>query len=130
MQYTVKAGLFGEQKITHSITKPHPDFVKAVDQFYKIKGEATGRYTQRKINESLVADIFMCTADNWGYILALRTGSKDYSHKILGSRWVSKGYHGTDGMLYKNGQPVKVKEEQDLFKLCGLKFIEPKFRKI
>ncbi|MEO6539584.1 MAG: hypothetical protein ABIN74_01285, partial [Ferruginibacter sp.] len=71
MIYVTKEDLFGNKEITYTITKPCPEFVKAVDQFHKIKGDATGRYTQRKINETLVADIFMCTADNWGYILAL-----------------------------------------------------------
>ena len=130
MQYTVKEDFFGNKQTTHSITKPCPEFVQVVEQFHKIKGEATGRYTQRKINNQIVLDLFNCTADNWGYILAIRTGSADYSYKILGSHWVSKGYKGTDGMLYKNGEPVKVPEERQLFELCGLKFIEPKFRNI
>lgn len=130
MEYTTQADFFGAQETSHRITKPSKGFIDAVSQFHKIKGEPTGRYTQRRLNEKIVLDLFMCTADNWGYILAVRTGSADYSHKVLGSRWVAKGYKGTNGMLYKNGSPVKVLQEEDLFTLCGMKYIDPKMRNI
>jgi DNA polymerase/3'-5' exonuclease PolX len=130
VQYTTVQNFFGEKQTQHQFTKPCQQFIDAVNLYTKIKGDPTGRYTQRKITEQIVLDLFMCTAENWGYILAIRTGSADYSHKILGSRWVAKGYAGTDGMLYRNGIPQPIREEKELFTLCGMNYVEPRFRSI
>ena len=35
-----------------------------------MKGEPTGKYTQRRLPEGLTLDLFMADANNWGLILA------------------------------------------------------------
>jgi len=93
----------------------------------KVKGDPTGKYTQRILPEGINLDLFMATKDNWGYILAIRIGPDGYS-KYLATTWVRLGYKGIDGMLTKDGEPVPVPEEKDLFWLLGLEYVEPEYR--
>lgn len=85
---------------------------------------ATAKYTQIVCAEDIKVDLFTAVPENWGYILAIRTGSAEYS-KALASRWVALGYKGDGGMLTRAGQVVPVREEHDLFELIGLKWIPP-----
>jgi len=75
----------------------HPNFVYEVNQLEKVKGEPTGRYTQRVLPEGINLDLFIANKDNWGYILAIRIGPDGYS-KYLASTWVKKGFKGVDGI--------------------------------
>lgn len=101
-----------------------------VDKWKKIKGELPCRYTQRILPEGINLDLFFTTEKNWGLILAIRTGSAEYSHKVLATSWVNAGYKSVNGMLTKNHQEVEVREEEDLFKLIGIKYITPEERNI
>ena len=107
-----------------------PAFCGVVDGWDKVKGKPTGRYTQRMLREGVKLDLFMATPDNWGLILAIRTGSATFSHKVLARRWTSLGYHSTGGMLQKNGKALPVREERDLFKLLGLDWVPPEKREV
>lgn len=103
-------------------------FSHVVDKLERIKGSAIGRYTQRKLPEGINLDLFMANERNWGLIFAIRTGSAEFSHKILASGWVKAGYKSIDGMLTKNGKQIEIREEVDLFNLIGIFYVEPKFR--
>lgn len=105
----------------------HSGFIEIVNALTKIKGEPTGKYTQRILPEGINLDLFMANKDNWGYILAIRIGPDGYS-KYLADTWVRMGYKGIDGMLTKNGVPIPVYEEKDLFWLLGLEYVEPEYR--
>lgn len=78
--------------------------------------------------EFINLDLFFATERNWGLILAIRTGSAEYSHKVLATNWVKAGYKSVNGMLTKNNQEVEVREEKDLFKLIGVEYVEPEER--
>lgn len=101
-----------------------------VNQWEKVKGELPCKYTQRILPEGIKLDLFFATVDNWGLIYAIRTGSADYSRFVLATGWVKLGYHSKNGILTKNDIEYPVKEEIDLFKLLGLKWIEPEHRAI
>jgi len=73
-------------------------------------------------------DLFTATPANWGLILAIRTGPAGFSHKMLACNWVDKGFKSVEGMLTKGGRQYSVPEERDLFKLIGLRWIEPEER--
>lgn len=102
-------------------------FIEVMESLQKVKGEATGKYTQRILPEGINLDLFMVTPENWGYILAIRTGPAGYS-KYLVDTWKRCGYKGIDGMLTKNGVPIPVREEKDLFDLLGLEWVDPQYR--
>jgi DNA polymerase/3'-5' exonuclease PolX len=106
-----------------------PGFVVEVQKMKKIKGDVEdGRYMQRRMEDGTKVDIFTARAENWGYILAIRTGSADFSRE-LASAWVKRGYHGQGGMLTKRGEPIEVREERDLFELAGVPWRKPKDRR-
>ena len=101
-----------------------------VNQWDKVKGTLPCKYTQRILPEGIKLDLFFATADNWGLIFAIRTGRADYSRFILATGWVKLGYHSKNGILTKDETEYPVREEIDLFKLLGLKWIDPQFRVI
>jgi hypothetical protein len=59
----------------------------------------------------------MARLENWGLILAIRTGSADFSHHVLGKGWTETGYESKGGMLNKRGteEQIVVPEEKDMF---------------
>jgi DNA polymerase/3'-5' exonuclease PolX len=115
-------GLFGDEWTRH------PDFIDAVNAWPAVKGLATGKYTQRTLPEGIALDLFTATAQNWGLIYAIRTGSAEFSHRVLASGWSRRGYISTDGMLTQRGEPVPVLSERELFDLAGVKWVEPELR--
>jgi len=101
-------------------------FVTEVGKLEKAKGEPTGKYTQRYLPEGIKLDLFMATRDNWGLILAIRTGSADFSHRVLAWGWKRKGYKSENGILIaQDGNRRFIREEEDLFDLIGMGFVDP-----
>jgi DNA polymerase/3'-5' exonuclease PolX len=100
-----------------------------VNRWEKVKGDMrpTTKYTQRILPEGVKLDLFIANEINWGYIYTIRTGSQEFSRK-LAYTWVKQGYRGKDGYLTKDGEIIPVYEEEDLFKLLGLKYVHPIFR--
>ena len=101
-----------------------------VNRWEKVKGELPCRYTQRLLPEGIKLDLFFAEPDNWGLIFAIRTGSADYSHKVLATEWYKQGYMSRGGYLYANDRKVIIREEIDLFKRLGLAFVDPENRNI
>lgn len=104
-----------------------------VNQWEKVKGELEWgkcKYTQRILPEGIKLDLFFATPKNWGLQLAIRTGSADYSHHVLATGWVKRGYKSVDGMLWRNGIECPTEEEIDLFNRIGIPYVEPNERNI
>ena len=116
---TRTSGLFGD------ITERDPAFCRAVDQWDRIKGTSHGKYTQRRLPEGISLDLFTATPENWGLILAIRTGSAEFSHSVLAAGWVRRGYHSSGGMLHRGATLVEVREERELFELVGIEWVDP-----
>ena len=96
-----------------------------INQWAKVKGELPCKYTQRILPEGIKLDLFFAQPDNWGLIYAIRTGSAEFSHKVLARGWVKRGFKSIHGYLRKNDDIYAIPEENDLFKLLGLPFIKP-----
>lgn len=103
----------------------HPGFCIAVNRYPAVKGKPTGKYTQRRIPSGINLDLFMARPENWGLIYAIRTGSAEYSHRVLATGWCQAGYHSMDGMLVKGFHKIPIREECDLFALIGLSWSDP-----
>ena len=99
-----------------------------VSAWPKVRGELPCKYTQRTLPDGIALDLFFATAENWGLIYAIRTGSADYSHRVLACGWVRNGYKSAGGMLARDGVAVPVMEERDLFRLARVKWIPPEDR--
>lgn len=102
-------------------------FSQVLDQYEHVKGAATGKYIQVRF-QGVQVDVFMATEDNWGYILALRTGNADFSRRIVGT-WLPKhGYNCKDGYVWRDGQKIPVPYEKNLFAMMGIPWVDPRFR--
>lgn len=105
-------------------------FCDLVRKWEKVKGEPYGKYTQRMLPEGIKLDLFMATKMNWGLILAIRTGSAEYSHRILATGWKKNGYTSIEGMLHKGGEAITMYEEEDVFMVAGIPYVRPFKREV
>jgi len=112
-------------------------FAKIVNKWEKKKGDLKGvgrsKYTQRLWTDGTKIDIFITTQKSFGKILAIRTGSADFSHKILAKRWRELGYVGRDGILCDlvTGESVEdFPTEESFFSFLNIDYIEPEFRNV
>jgi len=103
---------------------------KVVDQWQKVKGELPCKYTQRILPDGIKLDLFFAEPENWGLIYAIRTGSAEYSHKVLAAGWVKAGYQSRDGYLWHGCEKYNCREEVDLYNRIGLTWIDPEFRNV
>jgi len=115
-------GMFDTKKIVH------PSFIAIVESWEKVKGEPTGKYTQRILPEGIKLDLFFATVNNWGNIFLIRTGDWEFSKKFMGILLPRKGYKQVGGVLKLNDKVIDCREEIDLFNLAGIKYIEPQKR--
>lgn len=135
-----------------------PGFARVLDQWEKVRGDAqAGRYCQRVARGRIVdgcearfdldrvpgdelfeiaVDVFTTTAERWGLTFAVRTGSADFSHRVLACGWVRAGYVGHEGDLYPardgfriaDAKPLVLREEADVFRVCRAKWVPPEER--
>lgn len=96
-----------------------------INQYPKLKGELPCKYTQRALPEGINLDLFMVTEESWGLQLAVRTGPALYSHKVLATGWKKRGYKAENGLLHGFGKVFPIREEHELYRRLGLKYIEP-----
>lgn len=104
-----------------------------VNKWTKVKGElAYGKtkYTQRILPSGIKLDLFIAEEGNWGSILAIRTGSAEFSHRVLANGWVRAGYKSVGGYLTRGEEKYEVREEKDLFRMIGIPYTEPENRNI
>lgn len=79
-------------------------FVKKVNEWNKVKGEPTGRYTQRELPGGVILDLFIPQRHDWGRQVAIRTGSAFFSKVKLAARWSRMGWKGTKDGLRRTQQ--------------------------
>jgi DNA polymerase/3'-5' exonuclease PolX len=115
----VPAGLFSDE------LEVDPDFCAAVNHWRKVKGEPTGKYTQRVLPGGMKLDLFIATPDNWGWQLCLRTGSAGFNAHVMLPALKRHGYVMEQGAIWRNGQVVPTPEETDVWSLSGLPWLEP-----
>jgi len=113
----------------------------------KIKGKPDGKYSQFELPEGIKLDLF--TPDDFDYyrIFAIRTGSADYSARVIAHGWLNIGWCGSDKGLRKisdcekkinsdggeswkcinpNGELLPLWEsEEEFFEWLKVKWIEP-----
>ena len=141
-----------EQLFGNPITKPIPAFYTVVAGLGNvIKGKPEGKYMQIDLRQGIVLDLFMPDPHDYFRQYAIRTGSADYSARVIASAWVAKGWCGSDHGLRlisdcqerisggkktwicvnPNGEKPPVWEsEQAFFEWLGVKWVEPKLRNL
>lgn len=142
LPHVTKIDLFGEEKMRV------PDFVTSIKSLGQIaKGDpATGRYVQVQLKQGIMLDLFIPQEHDYYRQWAIRTGSADYSHKVLAAAWLKKGWCGTVFGLRLQSECQKRNEttwqcvtasptlppvwesERDLFEWLGIPWIAPVYR--
>ena len=69
-----------------------------VEKWKKVKGELPCKYTQRILPDGIKLDLFLVKPETWGLQFAIRTGSADFSYKVLASTWSRLGYKSVGGI--------------------------------
>ncbi len=75
-------------------------------------------------------DVFICEERNWGSIFTIRTGPAEFSEALVTRIKHQTPYRQQDGYLVdeRTGEIVPVPEEEDYFRLAGVKWLEPERR--
>lgn len=74
-------------------------------------------------------DLFLPQPHDYGRQLAIRTGSDEYSHRILATGWVKLGCKGTDeGLVDSTGKVLEFPTEESFFNFIGIRHSDPKLR--
>jgi DNA polymerase/3'-5' exonuclease PolX len=129
---------------------PIAEFVETINKMPKLSGDAYGRYTKRLYQygnelDVVKVDIFMPQKEDYFRQYVIRTGSADYSARVIASAWVQLGWRGTDDGLRresecikKNGKwtcvsinpllPTEWSDEKSFFKWLKILYIEPEKR--
>ncbi len=133
-----------------------PGFESTIPIFMKdlIKGHLDGRYMQMHLKtpgqEQIKLDLFMPVKEDYFRMLAIRTGSKEYSSMVIANAWKKLGWVGAgeDGLRKRedcievpSGEKKKWKlvnqlgekppawqSEEEFFDWLQLKWISPQFR--
>jgi DNA polymerase/3'-5' exonuclease PolX len=79
-------------------------------------------------------DLFLTTPKKWGCIFLIRTGSADFSMRIMTRKW--QGGYCPDNLSFRDGrmwsvgstEPLDTPEEIDVFRNLGLEWIKPEDR--
>lgn len=118
-----------------------------MDRYYRIRGKFHERQVRlRNVNPFIEIDLFLHRPHDYFRMLAIRTGSADFSHRVLANAWSRKGWCGTDDGLRRVDQcqkgkdkkwhcitgtptlPPTWRDEEEFFKWLGLEWAEPRDR--
>ena len=129
-----------------------PAFCAALDGIGpKVLGDAHGKMATRWIGSDAADDLtgddpvkldcFMATPENWGLILAIRTGSADWCAKRLMTGLRARGIACRDGAIRRvgfdpegrlrddePGEPLDASDEREVLALAGIPWTEPEDR--
>lgn len=78
-------------------------------------------------------DLFLTTPEQWGVIFTLRTGSAEFSHRLVMPKALGGMLPGylrvQEGRLvHVDGQVLETPEEEDVFRALGLSWVAPEMR--
>jgi len=96
--------------------------------------EKQGQFYARFKFFGMDTDLFITTPEKWGCIFLIRTGSADFSRRIMTRKW--QGGYCPDNLSFRDGrmwsadstEPLDTPEEIDVFRNLGLGWIEPENR--
>jgi DNA polymerase/3'-5' exonuclease PolX len=98
----------------------------------KIEGvriEKEGKYWRGLICNRVKLDLFLCEPDNFGIQYLIRTGSADFSQRIVTALRYRQNCPVSNGYVHDaKGNVIVTPDEQSVFDLLGMTFIEPRER--
>jgi DNA polymerase/3'-5' exonuclease PolX len=88
-----------------------------------------GKYWRALVDDSIKLDLFLAAPENYGMIMAIRTGCAEFSQALMTFAKLRTPYHVEGGYLRdREGAPLETREERDVFEALGIDFVEPKER--
>lgn len=80
----------------------------------------------------ITVELWLCRPDNWGNILAIRTGDADWSHLMVTPRALGglmpPDLQQAQGILTRYGLPVPCPTEEAYFEALGIPWLDPERR--
>lgn len=126
---TVKGGLFGFNEIT-----PTGAILELMRRFGYKASKAGEKYIKLVSNRKMNVDLFLCTPETWGCIFLIRTGSAEFTRKIVTKKtfrgWCPDNMNFYEGRLWRDGVVLETPEEMDVFRELGLAFVPPEQRSL
>jgi DNA polymerase/3'-5' exonuclease PolX len=88
-----------------------------------------GKYWRALVDDSIKLDLFLAAAENYGLILAIRTGCAEFSQGLMTYAKHRTPYHVEGGYLRdREGAVLETPEERDVFKALKLDYVLPRER--
>lgn len=84
-------------------------FIDAISNYKHLLGNPSGRMLKLQHEAGIAIDIFMPQPHDYFRMLAIRTGSKDYSEMRIAGQWTRMGWRGTSEGLRRTSECSKTK---------------------
>ncbi|MGA3068108.1 MAG: hypothetical protein ABSF29_14790 [Tepidisphaeraceae bacterium] len=126
----VKTGLFAEQKQASLLWVRLEELVGggAMEKFVYRDGKFRwGEKYRGVLFRGFRHEIFVADFDNWGSILAVRTGPDHFSRALV-TALNRRGYRHEEGRLWLGGKMIPTRDEQALFEAAGINLLPPEKR--
>jgi DNA polymerase/3'-5' exonuclease PolX len=134
---TVQTGLFGDPEEVNLLEGLISEMCSSSRMGYRL--DAGGRMCNGPRHKSLdyhgyALDLFsVLPPAQWGVILAIRTGSADFSHRLVTHRhqggMLPEWARVKDGAIYhRDGTLIPTPEETDVFRVLGIDYLAPEAR--
>ena len=149
-QIEIEEGDLFESKTIKVVDIKFGDVVNGLGKI--VKGKYDGKYMQIELPQGLNLDLFMPDDFDFYRQYVIRTGSSDYSFKVIASGWKRIGWCGSDVGLRKisDCEEIKIpdgktkykcinpnaelpphwKSEQEFFEWIKVPYVEPELRNI
>lgn len=86
-------------------------------------------FEDRQKIQPFYVDLFLQNADTWGVNMMIRTGSAEFSKRMVTPKpqggYMPPGYTIREARVWTNGATVATPEEADIFDFWGMKFVQP-----
>lgn len=91
------------------------------------------KYKQIELPGGAALDLFIVTPPaQWGVQFMLRTGSAEFSHRLVTSRkqggLMPSNFRVLEGAIWSSNHIIETPEERNVFDLIGVPYIEPENR--
>lgn len=109
-------------------------FMSQLEQDRKIMVEKRGQKYIKFMDLDRVfwIDLFLATPENFGYLLALRTGPAEFSKKIVTPKqadgFMPSNLKAKNGYIWKKSTRLSIPDEHTLFQIYGMDYIKPQDR--
>ena len=126
---TIKVGLFGFSEIL-----PTRAVIELMGRFGYKAEKAGEKYIKFVSNRKMNVDLFLCTPETWGCIFMIRTGSAEFSRRMMTKKsfrgWCPDSMQFCGGRLWWDGVALDTPEEEDVFREMGIPYMLPEEREL